>query len=104
MIPLMSGLVLLILFVVLSAALGRRILILLSLRPSDRLEHGVLAVGLGLGAIQFLPFFLFATGFGRPFGIRTGTVLLAVILLPDSYHVILSALGEFVRLKRLAGW
>src|SRR5688500_16542888 len=104
MIPLISGAMLLILLTVLSAALGRRLLILLKLRPNDPLEHGVLAMGLGLGAIQFLPFVLFTIGIGRPGGIRAGTALLALILLSDSYHVIRSGLVELVSLIRLPGW
>jgi len=101
MIPLLSGAALFTLLTLLAAALGRRILILLRASPNDRLEHGVVATGLGLGALQFVPFCLFAIGYGRPIGIRVTTGLLTLVLALDVYHVVRAARREFGALKLL---
>ncbi len=104
MIPLLSGAVLFTLLTVLAAALGRRILILLKVSPVDRLEHGVFAIGLGLGALQLIPFCLFAMGYGKPVAIRVTTALLAILLAPDLFQVIRAVGREFGALKQLPLW
>ncbi len=55
---------------VLATALGRRLLRWLQAETEDPLEHGVVAAGLGLGALIFLPFTLFALGMGSPLVVR----------------------------------
>src|SRR2546421_10391917 len=104
MIPLIIGGMLLALLLLLGAALGRRILILLRVRSESLLEQGALAMGLGLGALQFLPFALFATGFGKPIGIRVATAVLAIALLRDMAAVVRGGLRLAGGLRRLEWW
>lgn len=77
----------------LSGALGRRLLHWLRVSITDVAERITLQTGLGLGALQFLPFLLFASGIGRPSVFRCALVLLAAVLWPD-----LNAVAYEVRL------
>src|SRR5438309_6028842 len=104
MIPLITGGVLLALLLLLGAALGRRILLILRIRSESLLEQGALALGLGLGTLQFLPFALFATGFGKPIGIRVATGVLAVALLWDMATVVHAGFRLVTTLWRLEWW
>ena len=90
-IPLVFDSLLTLFLFVLAAGLGRRLLRLFSLRPSNTLEHGLFAATLGLGVLSYLPFTLFATGLGRPPVVVGATILLALLLLPDEIRVLLGA-------------
>lgn len=74
---------------VLAAALGRRILLLVGARPerAPALEWGVLCAGVGLGAIQAMPFALGALGVLTPAGVWLALGLLAVALAHDAAAV-----------------
>ncbi len=67
----------------LSAALGRRLLRALRMGPSDPAERAVVGTILGLGALQFVPFVVFALGVGRPSVLRLVVLAVGVLLLPD---------------------
>ena len=69
--------------VALAAALGRRLLRLFSIGPSDRAERAVVGTALGLGALQAVPFALYAAGIGHPSAFRLAVAVLALMLLPD---------------------
>jgi hypothetical protein len=87
----------------LSAALGRRLLRWLRVGVPDIAERGVLATGLGMGALAFLPFALFALGVGHPFAQRAAAGLLTLALLPDMAAV-LRAAGRELRAFRAPLW
>lgn len=81
--PIVVGGVAFVCLAILSAALGRRLLLWLRIHPEDMLEHAAFAVGLGLGALQAIPFLLFALGIGRPIFFRVVIAVVALVLLPD---------------------
>src|SRR5262249_35406637 len=87
----------------LSAALGRRLLRWLRADIPDAAERGLLAGGLGMGALQFLPFALFALGVGHPLAQGVGIGLLTLALLPDMAAV-LRAAGRELRAFRAPLW
>lgn len=102
--PLLLGTLLLLGLVLLAAALGHRLLLWLDLPVSDLPERGVLAVALGLGFLQFLPFLLLAAGIGRPPSIRIGVGLLSLLLLPDMRAVLRSGVCWLRRARFPTGW
>jgi 4-amino-4-deoxy-L-arabinose transferase-like glycosyltransferase len=81
--PIVLGTVLLSGVVVFAAALGRRLLRLLHVEIVDSLEHGIIAIGLGLGAMQALPFVLFTLGIGSPLIFRLTLTAVSIMLLTD---------------------
>jgi hypothetical protein len=101
--PIVLGSLLLAGLLVLAAALGRRLLRWLGVSNTDPLEHGVIAAGLGLGMLQFLPFAMFALGVGRPIAMRIALALLAAALLPESVAV-LGAAWRWARAPRELTW
>jgi hypothetical protein len=72
-----------------AAALGRRILILLKspFAEATRLERAVIASAIGLGALQYVPFFLGAVGLLKPLAIWIALGLLTALLFSDMLGV-----------------
>lgn len=102
--PLLLGTLLFFGLLLLSAALGRRLLRALRLPITAPAERGVLAAGLGLGALQALPFALFALGIGKPVVFRLAVVSLALVLLPDLRAVFRCAWRHRPIFRALRGW
>jgi Dolichyl-phosphate-mannose-protein mannosyltransferase/Protein of unknown function (DUF1420) len=102
--PIVLGSAALIGLLVLAAALGRRLLRWLQAETADPLEHGVVAAGLGLGALTFLPFTLFALGIGSPLVMRLTLLLLGAALVPDVIAVVHAAWRWFSVRRPLAWW
>ena len=88
MIPLCADLALFALVALFAGALGRRLLRWLGVWSDSLVERAALALGLGLGAAQVVPFALFALGLGRPAVFRGITALLGLALLPDAAAVL----------------
>jgi hypothetical protein len=92
-------------FLALSVAAGRRLLIVLGVgRDGPLVDRAVVAAGLGVGAMQFVPFLLGATGTLGVRSIRVTMAVLALVLLPDLRAVVRGlgrALGER---QRPQGW
>lgn len=86
--PLLLGTALLVLLLALSAALGRRLLRLFRVPIPAGFVRALLGTGLGLGALQLLPFALLACGVGTPAGIRIAVAALALLLAPDLLAVL----------------
>src|SRR5262249_28870005 len=81
--PLLFASSLTLLLFLLGAALGRLLLRFLHLRVDDRLEYGLFAVGLGMGALSYIPFLLFSLSLGRPLYV-VGVILgLSLAFLPQ---------------------
>jgi len=99
--PLVLGTGLLVLLLALSAALGRRLFRLFRVPIGAGPTRVLLATGLGLGVLQFLPIALLACGVGTPLGIRIGVAVLAVLLLPDLAAVVRAAIRIS---KGIAAW
>lgn len=87
----------------LSLALGRRLLRLLRAPAMEALERGVFAAGLGIGALSFVPFVLFALGVGRTSVFVGVTIALSLLLLPDMVAT-LRAVVRFARSVRFPLW
>ena len=104
MIPFIMGGMLLALLLLFAGALGRRILLLIRVRSSSRLERGILSIGLGLGALQFLPFALFAIGMGTPTGIRLASGILAAVLMRDALADASGAWRFFADVGQVLWW
>lgn len=83
-------LVTLLLFIV-GAALGRRLLRGLRVEIDEALERGFFAAALGMGALTYLPFALFALGIGYPPVVVGAALLLAVALLPEEARIVRGA-------------
>jgi hypothetical protein len=81
--PLLLGTGLLLLLLALSAAMGRRLLTLFHVPIPAGFVRALLGTGLGLGALQLLPFALLACCVGTPAGIRIAISVLALLLAPD---------------------
>jgi len=81
--PLLIGLLSLVALVILSSALGLRLLRWAHWRADDPVSEAFICIGLGLGALQFLPFLLLCAGIGTPVIIRISALVLGVLLLPD---------------------
>lgn len=104
MAPLALGTPLLSALLLLSLALGRRLLRWLRVETPDRWERGLFACGLGMGALSFLPFLLFLSGIGKPSVIRGAVAILAVALMPDICAVLRGVQSAWKTRRRLAGW
>src|SRR2546426_742002 len=87
--PVIIGSLLLIGLALISAALGRRLLLWGRVPIADPIERGLFACALGVGALQALPFGLFSLGIGRPSAMRIAVFILAVLLLFDLRAVVL---------------
>ncbi len=96
MAPLIPGVLFLIWIVLISAALGGRLLSIIRFEARNSTEHLLLSTGLGLGALQYLPFSLFSVGLGHPAVIRAAAVAVTALLAVD----IRKALGRFHGLIR----
>jgi hypothetical protein len=81
--PIVLGTVLLAGVVVFATALGRRLLRWLHIEIAGTLDHGIIALGLGLGAMQAIPFVLFAIGIGSPLIFRLALAVVLIALLAD---------------------
>ena len=87
--PVIIGSLLLIGLALISAALGRRLLLWGRVPIADPFERGLFACALGVGALQALPFALLSLGIGRPPAMRIAILILAVLLLSDLRAVVL---------------
>ena len=92
-------------FIFLSLAIGRRLLILLGARgPATLVERGLIAVGLGAGALQFVPFALGALGFLTTTSLHVVTALLLLAVGPDLWAVSVAGIAAFRRRTRPDSW
>jgi len=98
--PLVLGTLELIGLALFGAALGRRLLRWLRITIPDVAERGLIATGLGVGALQFLPFVLFATAQGSARMFRLTGAVLALLLIPDA-RAVLGATWRTLRQLRL---
>ncbi len=98
---LLLGTLQLVCVLLLSAALGVRVLALcrVPLRVLHTWEKPVLGIALGLGFWQFLPFVLFALHLGKPFQIVIGAGLLAVLLSKDIVHILRAVKPALLKIK-----
>lgn len=88
--PLISAFLTLIGGLILAIGLGRRLLLVTRCFSSDRLDNVVLGSLIGLGALQFLPFTLFATRLGAPRNVRAALIAVFLLSLPDCVAAIRS--------------
>jgi hypothetical protein len=102
--PLLLGTAFLILLILLSAALGRRLLRWLHCEFTNPITHALFATGLGLGALQYLSFTLLAFGIASPMAFRIAVGLLALLLAPDILRVIRSTVRYARTHRRLQTW
>jgi hypothetical protein len=104
-IPIIVGPAELFIFLVVAAALGRRLLKWIGVAGIEPVTAGVIATALGVAALQFLPFSLFAAGLGTPAGMRVGFAALALFLLPDIARILRRTPAVVVSaLRRTQGW
>ncbi len=85
--PIFLGTLVLILFIYLACALGSRLLLFARLETSNPGERVLLAAGLGLGALQAVPFLLFALGIGRATAFYIVIGIVGLLLIPDGIRV-----------------
>jgi hypothetical protein len=91
--------------VFLSLGIGRRLLVLLGARgPVTPLERGVIAIGLGAGALQFVPFALGALGFLTSTSLYVVTALLVIAVAPDLWAVSVAGIAAVRQQTRPSGW
>ncbi len=102
--PLVTAIFYLAIFLLVGAALGYRLLKWMRIQIPETPMHGIAAAGLGTGALQILPFALFATGIGQPHMVRAATIALAVLLIPDIRTVILAAWRWATPPLNIAAW
>lgn len=97
--PLVPALLFAVLFFGLYAALGRRFLILTRLVPAGLypVETLLLQITVGIGVMPVLPMVLGLFGALSPASVRTGTLLLALLLLPDLWRVAREVAGLLQR-------
>jgi hypothetical protein len=92
-------------FVWLSAALGRRILIALrATRAGTMAERGVIAVALGAGALQFVPFVLGIAGKFEVRSLRIATLLIVILAARDLWGVARAAVRGWRQLAPPPRW
>jgi len=101
-IPLLFDTLLTLLLFTLGAALGLRLLRWLRISVADTLERGIFAATLGMGALSFLPFVLFAVGIGRPVVVMSAVCLLVLLLWKDMVRTVRGALGALSKAFRTA--
>jgi len=90
-VPLLFDTLVTLLQFVVGAALGRWLLRWLRVEIEEALERGFFAAALGMGALTYLPFALFALGIGHLSVIVGATLLLAVALLPEEMRIVRGA-------------
>jgi hypothetical protein len=101
--PLVLGTLLLCFLILLSATLGRRLLVWLRVKPESTAEHGLFAIGMGLGSLQFVTFTLFAAGLGQP-PVFVGVIgCLFLLLSPDIARTLLAG-WRWLRQPRKVLW
>ncbi len=81
--PLVIGTIELLLLGLAAAALGQRLLRLLCIQITDAGVDRICGLAVGLGALQFLPFALFALGIGTQSMFRAASAMLMLLLLKD---------------------
>lgn len=81
--PIIPGLLFLTWLLVISAALGRRLILWMNVEVTGQADLLLLSVGLGFGTLQFVPFFLFTVGAGHPVGQQIVALLLTISLARD---------------------
>ncbi|HLV79491.1 MAG TPA: glycosyltransferase family 39 protein, partial [Chthonomonadaceae bacterium] len=101
--PLILGTLEMVALALLAGALGRRLLRWLRVEAGNGGERIALQIGLGLGALQFLPFALFALGIGHPAELRWACAALAALLLPDIRAVLMEG-RQWVQDLRAPSW
>jgi hypothetical protein len=97
------------LFMIVSVAIGRRILLWLGVGSKATLaERAVIAISIGAGVLQFLPF---ALGTLRVLGVssvRIGSLIVALLAAPDAWAVSRTALARLKTMARpssyMIGW
>lgn len=102
--PIILGSLLLAALLLLSAGLGRRILRWLGLPDKDSTATLLLSLGVGLGALQFVPFALLAVGAAKPLVIRCVLGALFLLLIPDISASVRSATQSIRSLGRWPAW
>ncbi len=102
--PLITGMGYLIGLLLVAAGLGRRLLQWFHIRIPETAMRGIVAVALGMGALQVPPFILFALGVGWPRIILTATAVLMVLLVPDMRVVVRSSYQWLAQPWKIAGW
>jgi hypothetical protein len=92
-------------FFLASLALGVRLLKLLGADSAGaRVERAVIAVCLGAGVLQFVPFALGMAGQFNPTALRIAALVVAVLVLPDLRAVVRSALAARSTRQRPDAW
>src|SRR2546421_9083093 len=102
--PLILGFLFLVGCVILAGALGRRLFVWLGVGPPSALTRTLLAIGLGLGALQVVPILLFAVGAGKPTVFWASAAALAIILIPDGIAFIRDTARIAARVTSLRWW
>jgi hypothetical protein len=100
--PLLFDTLVTLLICVVGVGLGRRSLRLLRLEIAEPWERGFFALVLGLGALTYLPFALFALGLGTPPILVGALLLLGLALLPEEVRVVRGALRGVT--QSLSAW
>ncbi len=101
--PILLGTLLLAGLSILTCALGRRLLKWMGVRLAG-LEHAAVASAVGWGALQAVPFTLFAVGLGRPIAFQIVLVLLAALLIFEVTAVLRAFARWIIAVFRLSGW
>ena len=81
--PLVTGIVELVLLTLAAHAIGHRLLKLLRISRRDDAFRDLSSVAIGLGALQFLPFTLFALRIGTPIAFRISVACLLLMLFKE---------------------
>ncbi len=102
--PIVLTILLLLWLLIVALALGRRLLRLLKIAACRGDEKVLIALGLGWGTLQFVPFTLFALGIGKPMAIRLTALLLTLLLSGDIAAVLRAGWAELPRLTHLTLW
>ncbi len=102
--PIVWTILLLFWLIIVALALGHRLLYLLGIDTLHGDEKVLFAFGLGWGALQFVPFTLFALGIGKPIGMRLAALLLTLLLSRDVATIMRAGRARLRRLAHIALW
>ena len=104
MAPILLGTLILLALAWIALALGSLLMRLLRLETANPQEHVLFSVGLGIGALQVVPFTLFALGIGRPPVFCATLTAVALALIPSGLSALKNVREWIASLRPLETW
>ena len=101
--PLIIGIFLIALLGITGNGIGRKTLKLIRV-STDQPLYGIYAIALGIGLLQFVPFFLLSLGIANPTSLRLASGVLFLLSLTEIRPLSTAIITKFLKLRRSQLW